>query len=203
MLNSTVVHIIMHLNLPAERIEIGRLADIKPALQTYLKAKGLIRNSVRSYTNYLRILRRKATELGWLPHAPEIAAAWRDISAAVAKSQGCSGVVRYAIQKGKLPADFTEQDLDSWCEASICNGRTYKWVVQVKGRFRKCIFKAGFCSQLPRLQPFVTDRIYGIPLSCFPEDLRAEVIDLIRYKTAETSPGRRHKARHREVPPTT
>jgi integrase len=199
MLKSTVGHIAMYAKLPADRIEIARLVDIKPELRAYLRTKGLRGKSIPSYTNYVRILLQKAVELGWLPCAPEVVDAWRDILAAVAKSQGCPGVVRYAIQKGKLPADFTDQDLDLWCETSIRNGRTYRWVVQVKGRFRKCLFEAGLSSQLPRLQPFVTDRIYGIPLSCFPDELRAEVDDLIRYKTDETSPGRPYKARHREV----
>src|SRR5215469_5613598 len=88
MLNSTVGHIAMHLKLTAEKIEIGRLLDIKPGLQASLKAKGLKGKSIPSYTNYVRILLQKAAELGWLPCAPEVVDAWRDILAAVAKSQG-------------------------------------------------------------------------------------------------------------------
>ena len=37
--------------------------------------------------------------------------------AAVAKSQGCPGVVWYAIQKGKLPIEFADEDLNQWSEA--------------------------------------------------------------------------------------
>lgn len=103
------------------------------------------------------------------------------------------------MRNAQRPDDFTETDLEHWAEAALRNGRTQKWVIQVKRQFRKCIFEAGLGSQIPNLRPPATGRVYGIPLAEFPGALRLEVIDLLKRKTDEHSPGRRYKARHRAV----
>jgi integrase len=198
MLGSTIAHISMHLGVPADELDIHRLLDVKSGLQVHLKERGFKRNSIRSYTNYLRILLQKATEFGWSVCSPDIARAWREISVC-ARTAGCAGVVRYAICKGLRPENFTETDLQHWGEEVLRGGRTNKRVVQVKSHFRKCIFEAGFGSKIPNILPPVKDRIYGVPLSQIPEPVYLEVIDLLKWKTDEFSPGRPYKARHRAV----
>ena len=199
MLNSTVAHTVLTLNLSAEKLEINKLLEVKPQLKAYLKSKGFKRNSIRSYTNYLRILLQKAAKLGWIPCAPQTFVAWREISAAVAKSGGGSAVVHYAIKNGKSPTDFTENDLHLFGDAAIRDGRTYKWVTQVQRYFRQSVFKAGLDSRVPHLRPPQTSRVYGVPLLRFPDGLREEVLDLLSWKTNEMSPQRPYSARHRAV----
>src|ERR1700752_4659498 len=65
MLGATTAHIAIHLGEPADKIDIHRLLDVKAGLQAHLRKRGFRRNSIRSYTNYLRILLQKAGELGW------------------------------------------------------------------------------------------------------------------------------------------
>lgn len=70
MLTATAAHISMHLGVPRDKLDIRRLLDVKSGLQAYFKERGFKRNSVSSYTNYLRILLQKASERGWIVCRP-------------------------------------------------------------------------------------------------------------------------------------
>ena len=106
---------------------------------------------------------------------------------------------RPLLLKGKRPSDFAESDLTEWAEASVRNGRQHEYIVRVKCLFRKSIFQAGLGSEFPHLLPPQTGRVYGIPVSEFPEPLRSQVLDLLRWKTAEFAPGRPIRAKNRLI----
>src|SRR6516225_4363670 len=111
MFGATIAHISMHLGKPPDRIDIRRLLDITPALQVHLRKQGFLKNSARSYSNYVRMLVQRAKKLGWTECPPAIARAWETVRRAVEGVQGCSRIVRFAIHQGKTPAEFTEADL--------------------------------------------------------------------------------------------
>jgi integrase len=185
MLNALAGHIAMALGRPARTIQIRELLDMKPGLRRYLEKKRFRRSSINSYVNYLRILVRKARELGWRECNPKLTSAWAEVRRATSKSDGCSEIIRYAIGNGIEPRDFTEAHVMHWAEAAVRNGRRHEYIVGVKRRFRKCVFDAGLGSKLPNLLPPRVDRVYGIPLSRFPEPLRSQVLDLLQWKVDE------------------
>lgn len=200
MLNSTVAHIEQVLVQRANKIAIRQLLEIKPALQRHLRERGFRRNSVRSYTNYLRILLNKAKSLGWSESSPELEAAWADVRRATSKKTGCSGIVRYAIRHGKAPADFAEADLTAWREAAIRDGRQGGYTTDVKNRFKKAVYDARLAATLPGLAFCCRERkYYGIPVSRLPEPLRTEILNLLEWKTAPFSLGRPRRAKTRPI----
>jgi hypothetical protein len=199
MLDSTMAHVAQYLGEPPQKINIRRLLDVKADLQAHLKRRSPKRNTIGSYTNYLRILIKKARELRWSECSPEVVNAWEPILDAVAKVHGGAGVVRDAIHKGIVPGTFTDSSLDEWGVTAVRRGLSLKYVQLVKRRFRRGIFEAGLGALFPHLRPPDAGRIYGIPVSKFPASLRAEVENLIRWKTAEFSPGRPRRAKNRPI----
>lgn len=200
MLNATAAHIEQVLARRANKIAIRELLEIKSALQRRLKERGFRRNSVRSYVNYLRILVVKARGLGWSESSPELEAAWADVRRATSKRCGCSGIIRYAIRRGRAPADFTEADLTDWREAAIRDGRQAGYTTDVKNRFKKAIYDADLAAGLPGLTFCCRDRkCYGIPLSKLPAPLRTEILKLLEWKVAEFSFGRHRRAKNRPI----
>ena len=199
MLRATSAHISMCLGRPLDKIGVRELGEVKPGLQAHLRARRFKKNSIRSYSNYLRILLQKLKEFGWVEYSPKVAAAWRDISRLISDVHGGPGIVRYAIRNDKLPADFSDDDLAGWAESMLRSGRTYSYVRAVKSRFRKRLFDKGFGPSLPNVRKPGNVKFYGIRVSEFPEALRLQVIDLLRWKTANFSPGRPIKGKHRLV----
>jgi hypothetical protein len=80
MLRATAAHICMYLGQSPDAVSIQVLFDVKPGLQAHLRERGFKRSAIRVYTNYfLRVLLRKAKELGWTESSPELVEAWRQI----------------------------------------------------------------------------------------------------------------------------
>ncbi len=196
MLRSTAMHISACLRKPLNEIEIADLVDATQSLKTYLSGRAFKRNSIRSYANYARILLSKAEKLGWAPHSPEVEKAWAEIYPVIKKRNGAAGVLRFAIRKGKKPLEFTDKDLEAWGEEMLRQGRSYSYVRNLKGYFRGRVASQGL--RLPKL-PLSRREVYALPVSAFPESLRQEVENLIRWKTAPFSPGRPAKGRHRLI----
>jgi hypothetical protein len=200
MLSATTAHIEQALTQRANRIAIGQLLEIKPALQRHLKERGFRRNSIRSYTNYLRILLEKARSLGWSEASPELEIVWADLRDATSKKKGCSLIIRYAIRNGKRPVDFTEADLAGWREAFIHAGRSGGYGTDLKNRFKKAIYDAGLAERLPQIVFCPCDRKYfGIRISKLLEPLRKEILNLLEWKTATFVPGRPRRVKNRQV----
>lgn len=199
MLSATVSHICLVLGEPQDKIAIRNLLDIKLDLQRHLKERGLRRNTVRSYSNFVRILLQKARGLGWNECTLELKNAWEETRLSTSKLVGCSEIIRYAIRNGIEPGDFTESDLTKWAGAAVQNGRRHEYIVQVKAKFRKRIFQAGLGPKFPHLLRPRTGRIYGVPASKFPEPLRWQVRDLLRWKSAEFASERPIRAKNRAI----
>jgi hypothetical protein len=124
MLRATAAHISMALGQPPDKIWIHQLLDIRPSLRRHLREKGFKRNSIRSYSNFLRILLAEARKLGWSECSPEIEHAWEHIRRATAKKLGCSRIIQYAVRNGLTPAQFTECHFADWRQAAIRGGRS-------------------------------------------------------------------------------
>jgi hypothetical protein len=202
MLRALTSHICLYYDRAPERIAVSKLADLRPRLRLYLQEgpfkRPFKRNTIRSYVNYLRILLDRAEQIGWRKDSPELANKWDEIRSHVSSAKGCSGIVRWAIAAGKSPADFTDGDLDL-CAAKLTRlGRGFEYVRSLKARFRKSILRAGLNNQLPKLSFERRDR-YGVPLSGFPELMRAQLKEVVAWKTAAFVTGRPRGARYRAV----
>jgi hypothetical protein len=147
MLRTTAGHIASFLNVPIEQLAIEALIDIGPQFRLHLRGRRLKYNSVRAYANNLNILLRAARELGCESPQLEIPEPWKPILAVMQKHRGsgtrgqyygCAKIVRWAIRQGKAPSDFCEDDLDAWGEAFLKEGRSYEYMLSVKGNFRRC-----------------------------------------------------------------
>jgi hypothetical protein len=198
MLGTTAAHLVDHLGVPPDKILIRTLLGLRPGLRVYLRERRYLRNSIRSYVNYVRILVNKARELGWVECSPELVAAWHEIRQATKKRLGTIRLIEYAIANGLAPADFMESHLTNWTQAAIRAGRSYESVRMVKAGFRRLIFEAGLGPKIPGLRPPV-DSTYGVPFNELPNPLHDQVVDLLKWKTAEFAPERPQRAKNRPI----
>jgi integrase len=198
MLRALTSHICLCYDRAPERIAVSELADLRPRLRLYLQKGPFKRNSIRSYVNYLRILLDRAEQLGWRKNSPEIENKWVEIRAHVSTAKSGSQIVHWAIAAGKSPADFTDGDLDLCAAEQTRLGRGFEYVRNLKARFRKSIVRAGLTNQLPKLS-FGRRDCYGVPLSGFPELMRAQLKEVVAWKTAAFVTGRPRGARYRAV----
>lgn len=203
MLNSTAAHLSRYLRRAPDKIDIETLADasVLDGFVTYLEEKGrgqrgLSRNSVRSYVNYVRLLIRKARGLGWTEHRVEAEEEWQEISA-LAKKRRCASVIQYAIRNGLKPGDFRDAHMEEMGQFVIKKGHTYRHVMALKSRFRKLVAECGLHSDVPGVSPFSPKPRYRIRLSNFPEPLRREVLELLKWKTDRFAEGRPARSRIR------
>jgi integrase len=197
MLRSTAGRFSDFIELPINEITISCLADRRADFREFLRKCKYSQNSVRSYSNYLSILLKRAMALGWKPEPTVIPYGWQAILAAVAV-EGCSDIVSYAIRHKKRPEEFSDKDLSKWSQETINSGQlSYSSVRAKTYRFRTTIGKAGLIDKLPALRPI--RKRYGISLKDFPEPLRREVEELFRWKQSDFAPGRPKDGQHRPV----
>jgi integrase len=200
MLGATADHISRALGKPLNDILICQLPTLRPALRIHLRERRFKRNSIRSYANFLRILLAKARELGWSECSPDVERAWEEIRRVTRKKLACSTIIRYAIRNGLTPAQFTEAHLTNWREAAIRDGRSAGYLTDIKGRLKKAVYDAGLSWMLPRLAFQVyEERSYGFGPTRLSEPLRTQILDLLKWKTAEFSPGRTRRTKNRPI----
>jgi hypothetical protein len=188
MLKSTAEHLSAGLAKPLSEIELRDLTSVGSVLKKYLKDRRFKRNSIRSYANYVRILIKEAKKVGALSVPSEIGDSWKKLSAEIAKRRGAAGFMRFAIDRSKPPEMITEEDLELYGEEMLRLGKSYGYVRNLKAYLRGIGF--------PHLQPRQR-AAYSLRLAQFPNPLRQEVEDLIRWKTAPFSAGRPASGRHR------
>jgi integrase len=87
------------------------------------------------------------------------------------------------MRKGIKPEDFSDDDLEEMGRSMIEKGADHRYVLAVKRNFRKLLVECGFNKELSRVSVVNSTPRYGIRLSEFPEPLRREVFELLRWKT--------------------
>jgi integrase len=196
MLRSTAVKLSEFYARPADQIPLDLLPEDRETFRYHLKQHRYARNSVRSYTNYLNILISRAMDLGWAAEAPAAPAAWSSLLSTVTEA-GCEKLLRHLAKQELSPATVQETDLYDWVQIEVKRGASY---AKTRGRaalMRRIIVEAGFTSNLAVNK--VRKNNYGIPLRMFPETLRAEVQDVLRWKQDRFVPSRPKNAQIRAV----
>jgi integrase len=196
MLRSTAVKLSEFYARPADEILLDLLPEDREAFRVYLKQHRYARNSVRSYTNYLNILISRAMDQGWEASALAIPAAWSSLVTTVAEA-GCQKLLYYLAKRGFSPVAVQETDLSDWVQIEVKRGASYAKTQGRAARMRRILVEAGFTSNLDADK---VQRInYGIPLKMFPETLRAEVQEVLRWKQDRFVPSRHKNAQIRAV----
>lgn len=185
---------------PAEDVLIEDLGALGSDFRIYLKGRKYSKNTARTYSNHAAILLRKAKDLGWVLREPEIPEAGKPVVEAFERAalRPSKELVAYAIAKAKTTVDFTDDDLTAWREMMIGKGRNCDYVDELRRRFRFGVLHAGLASMFPGLT-CEGHTEYAIPLSMFPDRLRAEVQALLKWKQDAFAPGRPRRGRHRPV----
>jgi integrase len=193
MLRSTCGVLSSFLCRSPEDLSIQAVSDCKDMFRTYLAGRTYAENSIRTYVNNLRILLRRAEEFGWSP-TDSLPAPWRKVMDH-ASQRIRKQLVTYLAKIRSNPTDVTDDDVNGWKQLRIAAGTstghangTACWLW---GALRK--LGVGGC----RSNPLHTK--YGISVSEFPEPLRSEVLENLRWKQAPFSPGRPHDGHHRAV----
>src|SRR5579864_2266385 len=194
MLRTTAGHIATFLNVPVEKLEIDALIGIAPEFRVYLKQQRYKRNAANSYCNYAGMLLRKARELGWVESNASVPKEWDQILSAVSTLKGARGIVNFAIRRGKTLATFTDDDVNSWGQMMLAQGRCYEYIHRLPQEFRRDVHKAGFADKIPGIfRHWKTSLPYFVALCSFPSELRQEVEELLRWRQAPYVQTRRKK----------
>lgn len=194
MLRTTAGHIATFLNVPVEKLEIDALIGIVPEFRVCLKQQRYKRNAANSYCNYAGMLLRKARQLGWVESNAEVPKEWAQIQSATHHLKGASGIVNFAIRRGKTPATFTDDDLNSWGQMMLAQDKCYEYIHRLPQDFRRELNKAGLSDKIPGIfrhwKPATT---YFVPLGSFPLGVRQEVEEILRWRQAPYVQTRRKK----------
>ena len=197
-LRTVTYHICECLNVRVDELTIDALEGLAPRFSSYLQKRRYRPNSVRAYRYSTGILLRTAKQLGWTSRHSEMTKLWEPIIAAVAKTDGALGIVRYAISIGRTPSTLTDDDLSAWMQMRVSQGRGYPSTASKVRGFRATLSHAKLAGHLPGIFRVWKSKIrYGVHPDNFPVALRQEVDAMLKWAQAGYAKGRRAKHRLR------
>ena len=186
----------MH-NLPLEAIYLDDLVEIDETLLTHLRElntkPGL---GVQYCCDLHKLLDLVHDNFGWTSKAYELRAAWYPTRAALrGHGNACGSIVRFAIRNYKTPSTFVQQTMDEWREYALARNRSLRTVEDGERHFRKILRDAGLqhafvnwaldSRNRPMYRFRLRDRESGQLLPDCPDSLREEILEAIRWKTAD------------------
>jgi integrase len=196
MLRSTVTRFSDFKRQPASAILIECLKLDRDDFKDYLRGRPYATNAIRSYLNYVRILAGIATKMGWASPALTIPPAWAALEPQIARSKS-QRLVLDLVRKGRTPSTVQESDLEAWVQKEVQRGRAFRGTTQSASSLRRMILKAGYPTELSMKKTRGAD--YGVPFDRFPEPLKNQVQDVLRWKQDRFVPSRPNKAKVRPV----
>jgi hypothetical protein len=192
MLRTSAAHFAEFVGVPPQEIDIAMLVNRKDVFRAYLKERRYQKNSIRTFVNFTSRLVRKAEEFGWQLPLVLIPECWAEMHA-LARIKSCRKIIMYAISLGRTPGKLTDPDLKQFCssqhELGVGFDRANEWL----SYFRRWIRKQGWVERFPSLHSLKILPKYGLPKRAWPEALRKEVDELLRWKQAEFAAGRPRK----------
>jgi hypothetical protein len=173
---------------PTDCICLDDLDDIEARLIEYIESIGLVQQSAMQYVCNLRKLLDLAHELGgWATQKYLVRRSWTPVREALKKyTGGCVGIVEFSISNGLTPSDLTEDFIKTWTQQMLERGRSLLTVVWAECHFRTMLRRAG----LQRLFPQFPLNSKNPPefrkqLKDLPEPLRSQILEAVRWKTAD------------------
>ena len=196
MMHAVATRFVEFEGVTTDTLKIDTLYTRKDQFISHLRAGRYKCSSVKSYRNYLNLLLRKAEELGWEAPTLRIPDEWQVIMDVMTRHEAKT-IIRYGVQIGKTPANFSEEDLLAWRGERVRAGHS---LVSAQGdcsRFRTGIVRAGLSQKVPFIKP--RDRRYGVALKNMHHDLRSEIEGIVEWKVNEFEIDRPAGARIREI----
>ena len=182
---------------PLECIYLDDLVEIDARLIAYLEEHGLVHQSAIQYSCDLHKLLDEANELlGWTSKSYELRKSWEPVSQVLKKkAHGYAGIIRFAIDQGRMPSNFTNDVMDRWKQDMLGRGRSLLTVLNDESHWRKTLKRAemqqlfsnfNLASKNPTKYRFrLKDHLTLRALPDLPESLRKEILDAIHWKTAD------------------
>jgi integrase len=196
MLASTVGKFTEFWGQSADNISIDLLEQqMEPFLQ-YLRSGKYKPNSVKSYRNFVNILLRSARASGWSALPFDVPAAWQPLW----ESTRCvrtKEIIRFAVQLGRKPKEFSEDDLTTWRLNRAKTGYRFSGTGATCSAFRIAVVKAGLKLSLPLIK--FSKPPYGVSLAKMNPQLSSEIKELAAWKMRGFEPDRPANARIRPV----
>lgn len=186
MLRSAVVKIAEFQNQRTEEISLDRVFEMRSPLRRYLKSRTYTENSIRTYVNLVSTLIQKARAAGWRPYQT-LSEEWQQILAVAPKNK-CTDIVRSLALLRKSPREVTSDDVDAWCENALGRGLRSIKVNRKRGAFWRLLRECGMTDYKPLSA--IRAQVYKVPFEQLPQQLRMDVEQLIKWKTAEFQLGR-------------
>ena len=195
MLRHTAAQVAKFLNKQPQEIFIDSLQSERDAFLRFLRSRKYAENSVKTYSNHVRILQQKARDLGWKP-TKVVTESWRTVFE-IAKQRKCSKLVLHLARIRTAPNEVMLQDIEQWAEEKVQQGQSYFQLKRKAARFWRILLECK-CTDLD-LTTVLRRSCYGIPFREFPDDLMAEVGALLKWKQAKFNVDRPKRAKHRPV----
>jgi len=195
MFRSTAAKIAAFLGKSIDQITLDLVHAKREEFRPFLERQRYKEGSVRTYVNYLRMLLDAAGRLGWQPHA-HLSKEWQEVLD-VAKKNECLTITKYLQQLKSSPENITAEDLERWTELRVKRGMCFSTAKANVSKVWRTLVTCGYVKNVP--QAFLRRKMFGIRTSKFPEPLKGEVYELLRWKSAEYEPERPKRARIRQI----
>jgi hypothetical protein len=195
MLRTTSALLTAYLARPATEITLDSVNDTRNAFRPFLEDRKYAVNSIRTYVNHVRILINSAKERGWIPSA-RVPAEWHAVLA-LASERRCVELANYFARTRKTPGEVSIEDVDHWVDMRVQTGRSSEHSKSKSTWFWRLLRDCGCTEQHPAC--LVREKNYGVPLQQFPQGLKTEVMELLRWKRADYSANRPKDGQHTEA----
>jgi integrase len=194
-LRTTCARLSDYLDKLIDQITMDSVNETRDGFRPYLESRRYAQNTIRTYVNHTRLLLKRATEFGWEPSQAE-QEEWRCVLA-LARERKCADLAKYLAGIRETPRDVTIEDVDGWVEICIQRRLSQEYSENKRTWFWRLLRDCGCTEQTPLC--LLREKGYGIPLEQFPDLIKREVIELLRWKCAEYSAKRPKGGRHRKV----
>ncbi len=195
MLRTTCSLLTVYLEKPPDQISIDLVNDTRNGFRHFLKSRKYAENSIRTYVNFARFLLNCAKECGWKSEY-KIPKEWYGVFA-IAKQRDCEDIVKDLARIKKNPKDVMIEDVDNRVKNRTDIGRSYYVARKQKSSFWRVLHDCKCTNVTPAC--ILRGKRYAVPIEQFPEGLRKEVLELLRWKRADYSADRPKGGRHRET----
>ena len=185
----------VYLDKATDQITIDAVDETRDGFRQFLESRTFAENTIRKYVDSVRGLLKNAKELGWRPDKP-VPEEWRAVLG-LAEEKKCDGLAKGLARIGKVPREVTIDDVDRWVQEATQHGFSYQGACNQKYRFWRLLRECGCTEQVPKC--ILRGKGYGISLAQFPQGLRREVLELLRWKQAEFAAKRPKGGRLRPV----
>ena len=199
MLRTVTQHGANSMGLSVAGLTMDQFTQGKPMFGSYLRSKKLSSRTVHKYQNLANKIRGYSEEFGWTKINSKVEDAWLPLVPKLGLPLGCTGIVLYAIGKGKSPSQLTDRDLEDWLMWLVQSGRAHNYAQQRVWHFRRSIVKAGLASEFPMISAARQQQQLAKPVASMPDPMRPQIQELLRWKQAKRADKRRKKGRVRAV----